>query len=133
MTPPTTPAAPPTTPSIGLCFHRETSAGQVVAQARGAEAAGFDEFWVIEDCFYTAGVSLAAAALTATERIGVGIGIIPPLGCGKRIVLQGTKTEDTNKSPAVPRLREVTRLYPETREARDAVALLRRHGTGEGR
>jgi hypothetical protein len=34
---------------------------------------------------------------------------------------------------AAPRLRAVTRLYPETREARDALALLRRHGTGEAR
>ena len=62
---------------IGMCFHREAPAAQVVDQARNAEALGYDEFWVIEDCFYTAGVSLAAAALTATERIGVGVGIMP--------------------------------------------------------
>lgn len=62
---------------IGMCFHREAPAAQVVDQARNAEALGYDEFWVIEDCFFTAGVSLAAAALTATERIGVGIGIMP--------------------------------------------------------
>lgn len=37
--------------------------------------------------------------------IGIDLGVIPPLGCGRRLVLQGTKTEDTNKSPAVPRLR----------------------------
>lgn len=62
---------------IGMCFHREAPAAQVVDQARNAEELGYDEFWVIEDCFFTAGVSLAAAAMTATERIDVGIGIMP--------------------------------------------------------
>lgn len=38
---------------------------------------GFDEFWVIEDCFFTSGVALASAALTATKSIKVGIGIVP--------------------------------------------------------
>ncbi len=64
-------------PTIGLCFHREASAESVVGEAKAAETAGYDEFWVIEDCFYTGGVSLAAAALAATDRIGVGIGIMP--------------------------------------------------------
>jgi len=63
--------------SFGLCFHRDEPAATVVERARSAEAGGFDEFWIIEDCFFTAGVSLAAAALTATERIGVGLGIMP--------------------------------------------------------
>jgi len=49
----------------------------VIERAQSAEQAGFDEFWVIEDCFYTAGVSLATAALTTTTSIGVGIGIMP--------------------------------------------------------
>ncbi|MEM9134809.1 MAG: LLM class flavin-dependent oxidoreductase [Actinomycetota bacterium] len=62
---------------LGLCFHREAAASTVIEVARAAEEVGFDEFWVIEDCFYTAGISLATAALTATERIGVGLGIMP--------------------------------------------------------
>ncbi len=49
----------------------------MVERSRQAESLGFDEFWVIEDCFFTSGPALAAAALTATERIGVGIGIMP--------------------------------------------------------
>lgn len=64
-------------PDIGVCFHRTESPGQVAQRAREAEELGFAEFWVIEDCFFTAGVSLAAAALTATERIAVGLGIVP--------------------------------------------------------
>ena len=62
---------------IGICFHREEGAATVAGRARQAEAIGFDEFWVIEDCFYTAGPTLAAAALTATDEITVGIGILP--------------------------------------------------------
>ncbi len=64
-------------PSLGVVAHRTTEPRVVVDQARAAEAAGFEEFWVIEDCGYTAGVSLAAAVLTATDRIGVGLGIVP--------------------------------------------------------
>lgn len=37
--------------------------------------------------------------------IGVEIAVIPPLGCNRRLVLSGTKTEDTNKAPAAPRPR----------------------------
>lgn len=65
------------TMSIGACFHREHIPAAVLDQARAAEGAGYHEFWVIEDCFYTSGPSLAAAALAATESIGVGIGIMP--------------------------------------------------------
>lgn len=46
-------------------------------RARQAEVLGFDEFWVIEDCFFTSGPSLAAAALVSTAEISVGIGIMP--------------------------------------------------------
>ncbi len=66
---------PPT--SYGLCFHRDEPAASVIARARAAEAGGFDEFWLIEDCFYTAGISLAATALAATSNLDVGVGILP--------------------------------------------------------
>lgn len=62
---------------IGSCFHREEDPGRLVDQARAAEQAGYDEFWVIEDCFFTSGPSLAAAALVATDSMSVGIGIMP--------------------------------------------------------
>lgn len=65
------------TPAIGCCFDRTFPAPAVVEFARRLEADGADELWVIEDCFYTAGVSLAAAALATTERLHVGLGILP--------------------------------------------------------
>jgi alkanesulfonate monooxygenase SsuD/methylene tetrahydromethanopterin reductase-like flavin-dependent oxidoreductase (luciferase family) len=45
--------------------------------ARGAERLGFDELWVVEDCFYPAAISTAATALASTSRITVGIGVLP--------------------------------------------------------
>lgn len=63
--------------AIGACFDRTFPSGEVVAHARELEALGLDDLWIIEDCFYTAGVSLAAAALATTERLHVGLGILP--------------------------------------------------------
>lgn len=45
--------------------------------ARAADAAGVDELWVWEDCFKESGVAVASAALAATPRIAVGIGLMP--------------------------------------------------------
>ncbi|HNJ96776.1 MAG TPA: LLM class flavin-dependent oxidoreductase [Ilumatobacteraceae bacterium] len=63
--------------NIGMCFDREYPAPEVLHFARALEDGGVDQLWVIEDCFFTAGISLAAAALTSTERLTVGIGILP--------------------------------------------------------
>ena len=62
---------------IGMCFDRTFPAGLVGEFAAGLETGGADQLWVIEDCFYTAGVSLAATALAVTDRLRVGIGILP--------------------------------------------------------
>ncbi|MEQ1570578.1 MAG: hypothetical protein ABMA64_33415 [Myxococcota bacterium] len=43
--------------------------------------------------------------------IGLELSVIPPLGCQRRLVLSYTKTEDTNKSPLVPRPR-LTFAFP---------------------
>jgi len=45
--------------------------------ARAVESAGLDELWVWEDCFAESGITSAALALGATERITVGIGLLP--------------------------------------------------------
>jgi 5,10-methylenetetrahydromethanopterin reductase len=60
-----------------MCFPRTWPAGLVTDVARRLEAGGADELWIIEDCFYTAGPSLSAAALSVTERLTVGLGILP--------------------------------------------------------
>lgn len=44
--------------------------------------------------------------------VGLDLGIIPPLGCAHRFVLNYTKTEETNKTPIIPRPR-VTFAFPQ--------------------
>lgn len=63
--------------AIGMCFDRAFPAVAIPEYARRLEASGIDQLWVIEDCFFTAGISLAATALAVTERLAVGIGILP--------------------------------------------------------
>jgi alkanesulfonate monooxygenase SsuD/methylene tetrahydromethanopterin reductase-like flavin-dependent oxidoreductase (luciferase family) len=63
--------------NVGMCFDRSLPAPFVVEVAEALEAAGVDQLWVIEDCFYTAGISLAATALARTESLVVGLGILP--------------------------------------------------------
>lgn len=62
---------------IGTCFDRSFPPSAVVEFAERLETGGVDQLWVIEDCFYTAGISLAATALARTERLRVGLGILP--------------------------------------------------------
>ena len=63
--------------ALGMCFPRTYPAALVTDVARRLDRGGADELWIIEDCFYTAGPSLVSAALTSTERLTVGVGIVP--------------------------------------------------------
>ncbi len=45
--------------------------------ARAADEAGLAELWLWEDCFLNSGIAAASAALAVTERLRVGIGILP--------------------------------------------------------
>lgn len=65
------------TTRFGITFRREYSPGALPDFARQMERAGLDELWVVEDCFYTSGIALAATALAATSTITVGLGIMP--------------------------------------------------------
>ena len=62
---------------MGIMFRREHAPEDLPDFARRAEGAGFDELWVVEDCFYGSGIASAAVALACTESISVGIGIMP--------------------------------------------------------
>jgi alkanesulfonate monooxygenase SsuD/methylene tetrahydromethanopterin reductase-like flavin-dependent oxidoreductase (luciferase family) len=62
---------------IGMCFDRTFPPGAAAELAQLLEAGGVDQLWVIEDCFFTSAPPLAAAALTATSRLQVGVGILP--------------------------------------------------------
>ncbi|WP_211239798.1 LLM class flavin-dependent oxidoreductase [Jiangella gansuensis] len=62
---------------IGMCFDRTFPPGFVTEVAHSLDQGGAGQLWVIEDCFFTSGPSLAAAALSVTERLTVGVGILP--------------------------------------------------------
>lgn len=63
--------------NLGVMFRREHAPETLPDFARRAEAAGFDELWVVEDCFYASGIASAATALACTDTIRVGLGIMP--------------------------------------------------------
>lgn len=73
-------AAPaPGDPAIGLLLGTFIAPERIPGTARLAEELGFDELWLAEDFFYTAGISAVTGALAATERIPVGTGIVSAL------------------------------------------------------
>ncbi|MFE4368380.1 LLM class flavin-dependent oxidoreductase [Streptomyces sp. NPDC056835] len=73
----TVPSTPLARERVGVMLPRDLPAAQVLPFARRAEELGFDELWVVEDLGFRGGVAQAGAVLAATERIVVGIGIMP--------------------------------------------------------
>jgi alkanesulfonate monooxygenase SsuD/methylene tetrahydromethanopterin reductase-like flavin-dependent oxidoreductase (luciferase family) len=65
------------TTAIGVMLPRDLPAERVREFARRADERGFDELWVVEDLGFRGGIAQAAVALAATERIRIGIGILP--------------------------------------------------------
>ncbi|KJC63879.1 LLM class flavin-dependent oxidoreductase [Agreia bicolorata] len=66
-----------TTATVGIMLPRDLPAHQIIPFVQKAEHLGFDEVWVVEDCFFRGGFAQAAVALASTQRIRVGIGILP--------------------------------------------------------
>lgn len=62
---------------IGVMLPRDLPAHQVLGFARAAERHGFQELWVVEDLGFRGGIAQAGAVLASTERIIVGMGILP--------------------------------------------------------
>ena len=71
--------SPGTTPAAGtgLVFRPENRPEALRRLVVDADAAGIEELWLWEDCFLEGGLTSAAAALAWTERIRVGIGLLP--------------------------------------------------------
>lgn len=63
--------------SLGIMFRREYAPETLPSFAQQAEASGFDELWVVEDCLFGGGIAAAAVALACTQTIKVGLGIMP--------------------------------------------------------
>jgi alkanesulfonate monooxygenase SsuD/methylene tetrahydromethanopterin reductase-like flavin-dependent oxidoreductase (luciferase family) len=64
-------------PQVGVCFDRSFPPSAITEFTERLEAGGLDQLWVIEDCFYTTAIALAATALARTNRLAVGLGIMP--------------------------------------------------------
>jgi 5,10-methylenetetrahydromethanopterin reductase len=63
--------------SLGVMFPARAAPELLPDFAGRVEALGYDELWVVEDCFLSGGLTLAATALAASSRIRVGIGLLP--------------------------------------------------------
>ncbi|MFD3733591.1 LLM class flavin-dependent oxidoreductase [Streptomyces sp. NPDC058632] len=63
--------------TLGAVFRPQLAPERLRTVARSAEDAGLDELWLWEDCFREGGISTAAAALAWTERVRIGVGLLP--------------------------------------------------------
>ncbi|MET9763841.1 LLM class flavin-dependent oxidoreductase [Streptomyces sp. NPDC006372] len=63
--------------TLGAVFRPQLAPERLRSVARVADEAGLEELWLWEDCFREGGVSTAAAALAWTERVRVGVGLLP--------------------------------------------------------
>ncbi|WP_226484819.1 MULTISPECIES: LLM class flavin-dependent oxidoreductase [Streptomyces] len=62
---------------LGAVFRPQLAPERLRSVARAADEAGLEELWLWEDCFREGGMSTVAAALAWTERIRVGVGLLP--------------------------------------------------------
>ncbi len=63
---------------LGVAPSGRRSAADAVRLARLAEDAGLDEVWVSEDYLERGAFAVAGAMAAATERVGVGLGVVNP-------------------------------------------------------
>lgn len=64
-------------PGLGVVYLPQFGPEAFREVVQCADQAGLDELWLWEDCFLQGGIASAAAALAWTERLVVGIGVLP--------------------------------------------------------
>ncbi|MBK3581875.1 LLM class flavin-dependent oxidoreductase, partial [Streptomyces sp. MBT65] len=62
---------------LGAVFRPQLPPERLREVVRLADASGLEELWLWEDCFREGGISAAAAALAWSERVRVGVGLLP--------------------------------------------------------
>ena len=62
---------------ISVLFRQEWPLNDFIDYAHQAEQVGFQGLWLAEDAFLSGGISVASAALAATENLHVGLGLMP--------------------------------------------------------
>ncbi|MEC3978698.1 LLM class flavin-dependent oxidoreductase [Amycolatopsis sp. H20-H5] len=63
--------------TLGAVFRPQLAPERLRDVARAAEDAGLEELWLWEDCFFESGIAAASAALAWTDRLRVGVGLLP--------------------------------------------------------
>ncbi|MFF4312004.1 LLM class flavin-dependent oxidoreductase [Streptomyces sp. 900105755] len=63
--------------SLGAVFRPQLPPERLRDVVRVAEGVGLEELWLWEDCFREGGISAAGAALAWSERVRVGVGLLP--------------------------------------------------------
>jgi alkanesulfonate monooxygenase SsuD/methylene tetrahydromethanopterin reductase-like flavin-dependent oxidoreductase (luciferase family) len=63
--------------TLGTVFLPQLPPERLRSVVRAADEAGLEELWLWEDCFLESGIATAAAALAWSERLRVGIGLLP--------------------------------------------------------
>jgi alkanesulfonate monooxygenase SsuD/methylene tetrahydromethanopterin reductase-like flavin-dependent oxidoreductase (luciferase family) len=63
--------------TLGAVFLPQLPPERLRSVAQAADEAGLEELWLWEDCFLESGVASAAAALAWTNRLRVGVGLLP--------------------------------------------------------
>ncbi|MEU1204465.1 LLM class flavin-dependent oxidoreductase [Nocardia sp. NPDC005825] len=63
--------------TLGVVFRPQQPPERLREVVRAADSSGLEELWLWEDCFLEGGVSTAAAALAWSERVRIGVGVLP--------------------------------------------------------
>jgi alkanesulfonate monooxygenase SsuD/methylene tetrahydromethanopterin reductase-like flavin-dependent oxidoreductase (luciferase family) len=63
--------------TTGVVFRPQSPPERLREVVDAAEAAGVAELWMWEDCFWEGGLTAATAALAWSERLRIGIGLLP--------------------------------------------------------
>ncbi|MCM6778393.1 LLM class flavin-dependent oxidoreductase [Nocardia sp. CDC159] len=63
--------------SLGVVFEPQHPPELLREVVRVADAVGLEQLWLCEDCFAEGGISTAAAALAWSERVRIGVGVLP--------------------------------------------------------
>src|SRR5918994_7321815 len=63
--------------TTGVVFRPQSPPERLREVVEAADAAGVGELWLWEDCSWEGGLTAAAAALAWSERLRIGIGLLP--------------------------------------------------------
>jgi len=63
--------------SLGAILRPQLPPERLKTAVRLADEEGLDELWLWEDCFLQGGLTAAAAALAWTDRLRIGVGLLP--------------------------------------------------------